>query len=102
MRVAGRRKNAKPIEPVSVVPDAGLTTRFRADVAGALGRPIDAGDRLALAVSGGPDSMAMLALAAAAFPGLVIAARLIMGCGRKRRMKRRWSPIIARRLVCPM
>ncbi len=79
MRVAGRRKNAKPIEPVSVVPDAGLTTRFRADVAGALGRTIDAGERLALAVSGGPDSMAMLALAAAAFPELVIAATVDHG-----------------------
>ena len=74
MPAAVKRKNAKPIEPVSVVPDAGLVARFRADVADALGRAPGAGDRLALAVSGGPDSMAMLALAAAAFPGLVIAA----------------------------
>ncbi|UIJ45491.1 tRNA lysidine(34) synthetase TilS [Sphingomonas cannabina] len=48
--------------------------RFAVDVAAALGRGLDEGERLALAVSGGPDSMAMLALAHAAFPGRVVAA----------------------------
>ncbi|WP_404366486.1 tRNA lysidine(34) synthetase TilS [Sphingomonas sp. MMS24-J45] len=54
--------------------DRATVERFRADFAGALGRPVAADDRLALAVSGGPDSMAMLALAHAAFPGQVTAA----------------------------
>lgn len=47
-------------------------TRFRASVEG-VAAPLGV-RRLALAVSGGPDSMAMLALAAAAFPGQVAAA----------------------------
>lgn len=54
--------------------DRATVERFRADFAGALGRPVAADERLALAVSGGPDSMAMLALAHAAFPGQVAAA----------------------------
>ena len=54
--------------------DACAVERFRGDLAAALGgqRPND--ERLALAVSGGADSMAMLALAAAACRGRVIAA----------------------------
>jgi tRNA(Ile)-lysidine synthase len=53
--------------------------RFRTDVERLLARARDAGvpadaARLALAVSGGPDSMAMLRLAATAFPDRVIAA----------------------------
>ncbi|HWK35983.1 tRNA lysidine(34) synthetase TilS [Sphingomonas sp.] len=48
--------------------------RFAGDIAAALGR-LPRGDApLALAVSGGADSMAMLALAAEAFPSAVIAA----------------------------
>ncbi len=54
--------------------DRATVERFRADFASALGRPVAAEERLALAVSGGPDSMAMLALAHAAFPGQVVAA----------------------------
>lgn len=54
--------------------DRATVERFRADFAGALGRPVAAEERIALAVSGGPDSMAMLALAHAAFPGQVTAA----------------------------
>jgi tRNA(Ile)-lysidine synthase len=55
-------------------PGAAFVERFRSDFESVLGRPVAAGERIALAVSGGPDSMAMLALAAAAFPGQVIAA----------------------------
>jgi tRNA(Ile)-lysidine synthase len=54
--------------------DLVLVARFADDMAAALGRPFSADDRVALAVSGGPDSMAMLALAAAAWPGRAIAA----------------------------
>lgn len=48
--------------------------RFAADVAAALGRELSERERLALAVSGGPDSMAMLALAHVAFPGRIVVA----------------------------
>ena len=59
--------------------DQALVERFRGDFAGVLGRSVAATDRLALAVSGGPDSMAMLALAHAAFPGKVVAATVDHG-----------------------
>ena len=58
----------------AAAPDLVLVARFEVDLAAALGRAVSADDRIALAVSGGPDSMAMLALAAAAWPGRVIAA----------------------------
>ncbi|MES2986506.1 MAG: tRNA lysidine(34) synthetase TilS [Pseudomonadota bacterium] len=48
--------------------------RFRRDLEALTGTPPSVERKLALAVSGGPDSMAMLALAHAAFPGNVIAA----------------------------
>lgn len=61
------------------VPDA-LIARFRDDCAALLGgADPSAATPLSLAVSGGPDSMAMLALAAAAFPGAVIAATVDHG-----------------------
>jgi len=53
-----------------MVPDAALVDRFRAD----LDALIEPGAKLGLAVSGGPDSLAMLLLAAAARPGKVEAA----------------------------
>jgi len=56
-----------------------LAARFASSLVQTIGRPVDGGDRLALAVSGGPDSMAMLALAAAAFPGQAIAATVDHG-----------------------
>ncbi|MGN6375885.1 MAG: tRNA lysidine(34) synthetase TilS [Sphingomonas sp.] len=54
--------------------DPALVDRFIASFGEAAGRQPAAGERVALAVSGGPDSMAMLALAAGAWPGRVIAA----------------------------
>lgn len=69
------RRDAKPPNVLEAAPvDPALIERFRRDLAAARGCTDVAGDRLALAVSGGPDSMAMLALAHAAFPGAVIAA----------------------------
>ncbi len=68
---------------MTTAPDPGLVTRFRADVGSALGRAIERHERIALAVSGGPDSMAMLALAVAAFRGQVIAATVDHGLRRE-------------------
>ncbi|HSI19184.1 MAG TPA: tRNA lysidine(34) synthetase TilS [Sphingomonas sp.] len=53
--------------------------RFREDLAAAAGRPFAPDDLLALAVSGGADSMAMLALGHSAFPGRVIVATVDHG-----------------------
>jgi tRNA(Ile)-lysidine synthase len=67
---------ASSITPRMADPDAAATTRFRADFerlgAGAV-RPFG------VAVSGGPDSLALLLLANAAFPGLVHAATVDHG-----------------------
>jgi len=60
-------------------PDAASVERFRSDFEAVLGRPVAAGELIALAVSGGPDSMAMLALAHAAFPGQTVAATVDHG-----------------------
>ena len=62
-------------DPVIRSPDPAAVARFRAQTQALLGTPLGAA-RLALAVSGGADSMAMLALASAAFPGQVIAATI--------------------------
>lgn len=64
-------------------PDAAVA-RFREAVDRLVARALDGatmrdGARLALAVSGGADSMAMLALAAAAFPGRIVAATVDHG-----------------------
>ncbi|VXC53959.1 tRNA lysidine(34) synthetase TilS [Sphingomonas sp. AX6] len=61
-----------------MLPDP-LIARFRDDCRALLDRDPSAAAPLALAVSGGPDSMAMLALAAAAFPGAAIAATVDHG-----------------------
>lgn len=53
--------------------------RFRADLGRLLPEGLRGGEPLALAVSGGPDSMAMLVLAAAALPGRVVAATVDHG-----------------------
>ena len=58
-----------------MVPDAALIERFRTD----LDALIPPGSRLGLAVSGGPDSLALLLLAAAARPGEVEAATVDHG-----------------------
>ena len=58
-----------------MVPDPALVERFRADL-DALSAP---GERIGIAVSGGPDSLALLLLAATARPGLVEAATVDHG-----------------------
>ena len=58
-----------------MVPAADLVSRFESD----LGRLIAPGVRLGLAVSGGPDSLALLSLAAGARPGQVEAATVDHG-----------------------
>lgn len=60
-------------------PDEAAIERFRRDFEAVLGRGVEADERIGLAVSGGPDSMAMLVLAAAAFPAQVIAATVDHG-----------------------
>jgi len=62
----------------SVLPLAGVE-RFRADLAALSGRAPGTDETLALAVSGGADSMALLALGHAACPGRVIAATVDHG-----------------------
>ena len=59
--------------------DPALVARFGVDLTRTLGGPMPQGASLALAVSGGPDSMAMLALATAAFPGQIRAATVDHG-----------------------
>ena len=68
--MTGVRASALPLAAVE---------RFRGDLAAVLGRPLAGGEILALAVSGGPDSMALLALGHAAFAGRVIAATVDHG-----------------------
>jgi tRNA(Ile)-lysidine synthase len=74
-----------PVEPA-------LVARFRKDFERV--RPLGSTERLALAVSGGPDSMALLALAAAAFPGRIVAAtvdhRLRVAAADEARMVAEW------------
>ncbi|OYY76666.1 MAG: tRNA lysidine(34) synthetase TilS [Sphingomonas sp. 28-62-20] len=73
-RAGAPRKSARPTDPVTASPDPASVARFRVDLVAALGRAVGPVEPIALAVSGGPDSMAMLVLAAAAYPGQVIAA----------------------------
>jgi tRNA(Ile)-lysidine synthase len=79
------------------VPRSELVARFRADLE-ALG-PVPA--RLGLAVSGGPDSLALLLLAVAAFPGRVAAATV----DHRLRPESGWEALhvedICGRLGCP-
>jgi tRNA(Ile)-lysidine synthase len=61
-----------------MMPAPALLARFRADLAALGAAPTPAGP-LGIAVSGGPDSVALLLLATAAFPGAVTAATVDHG-----------------------
>jgi tRNA(Ile)-lysidine synthase len=79
MTRAAARPSAVERRIIDRTPDPALTARFAADL-----RPLwpegQGGDvRLGLAVSGGPDSLALLLLAAAALPGRVEAASVDHG-----------------------
>ena len=63
-----------PIIPQMIGPDATAIARFRADFDELAGRP-----PIGVAVSGGPDSLALLLLAHASFPGMVHAATVDHG-----------------------
>lgn len=62
-----------------VLPDPVLVARFAADLAQIWPEGAGEGARLGLAVSGGPDSLALLLLAWAALPGRVVAATVDHG-----------------------
>jgi tRNA(Ile)-lysidine synthase len=82
----------------SLAPAPDLVARFRGDVAAlAGGEP----ERLGLAVSGGPDSLALLLLAAAAFPGRVSAATVDHGLRRESAEEALHVEHICDRLGCP-
>ena len=59
--------------PIASAPAPNVTPDLAALTAAALGRPLGLQERLAVATSGGPDSLALLTLAVTAFPGRVTA-----------------------------
>ncbi|WP_254606640.1 tRNA lysidine(34) synthetase TilS [Sphingomonas bacterium] len=62
-----------------LIPDPAAIARFRADLEALTGEAPSPGRRLGVAVSGGGDSLALLLLAAAAYPGAVVAATVDHG-----------------------
>jgi len=80
-----------------VAPEAALVARFTAD----LDRLIAPGEPLGLAVSGGPDSVALLLLAAAARPGSVRAATVDHGLRAEAAAEAAFVADLCRRLGVP-
>ncbi|MDP8912071.1 MAG: tRNA lysidine(34) synthetase TilS [Pseudomonadota bacterium] len=81
----------------SLEPPREQVDRFRAAVAGLAGAP----ERLGVAVSGGADSLALLLLAAAAFPGRVEAATVDHGLRRESMVEGLHVEDICERAGCP-
>ncbi len=80
-----------------LIPDAALLARFRGDL-DALSAP---DERVGIAVSGGPDSLALLLLAAAARPGQVEAATIDHGLRKESAGEARFVAGICGRLGIP-
>lgn len=80
-----------------MVPDPALVDRFRAD----LDALIEPGAKLGLAVSGGPDSLAMLLLAAAARPGGIEAATVDHGLRAESRAEAEMVAALCKKLGVP-
>lgn len=64
---------------MQVAANSAALARFRADLESLTGKAPTPEARLGVAVSGGPDSMALLLLAASAYPGAVVAATVNHG-----------------------
>jgi tRNA(Ile)-lysidine synthase len=78
-------------------PDAETVARFRRDLDALIGRDV----RIGLAVSGGPDSMALLLLAAAARPGKVEAATVDHALRKESRSEAEMVAALCERLDVP-
>lgn len=83
------------------MPAQSLIDRFRAGTERLTGARPDPDRRLGLAVSGGPDSLALLALAAEAYPGAVAAATVDHGLRPEAADEARHVAAICRRLDVP-
>ena len=81
----------------SLAPPRDLLDRFKAD----LDPLVPTDTRLGIAVSGGPDSLALLLLAAAARPGMVEAATVDHGLRREARQEARFVASICKQLALP-
>ncbi len=81
----------------SLAPPRDLLDRFTAD----LDPLVPTDTRLGIAVSGGPDSLALLLLAAAARPGMVEAATVDHGLRREARQEARFVASICKQLALP-
>ena len=81
----------------SLTPPRDLLDRFAAD----LDALAPQGTRLGIAVSGGPDSLALLLLAAAARPGMVEAATVDHGLRRKAKQEARFVASVCAKLAIP-
>ena len=81
----------------NLTPDPAILARFAAD----LDALVTADTRLGIAVSGGPDSLALLLLAAAARPGMVEAATVDHGLRREARKEAAFVAAICNTLALP-
>ena len=81
----------------NLTPDPATLARFTAD----LDPLVPDGTRLGIAVSGGPDSLALLLLAAAARPGIVEAATVDHGLRREARQEAEFVAAICKSLAVP-
>ena len=83
--------------PTDLVPNAGLVDRFSSDLDAVVGREL----RFGVAVSGGPDSVALLLLAVAARPGMVEAATVDHALRPESRAEAEFAGGICERLGVP-